>query len=83
METIKVGRRGQITIPSEIRRRMGLQEGHSLAIIRVDDQLILRPITETLLDLRGSVHVEGPQDFSAIRRKVISTRAKKAGSDGD
>ena len=81
MVTIKVGRRGQITIPSEIRHLLGLREGHTLAIIQEGDQLILQPITETLLEVRGSVHVEGSQNFNAIRQKVIAARAEKAGSD--
>ena len=77
MVTVKVGRRGQITIPSEIRHLIGLKEGHSLAIIQDGQQLILQPITETLLDLRGSVHVEAPQDFDKIRAEVITTRGKR------
>jgi len=81
MLTIKVGRRGQITIPSEIRYAIGLQEGHLLAISQEGDQVILRPLTKTLLDLRGSVEVNGTQDFDAIRKKVVAERAVKAGSD--
>ncbi len=83
MVTIKVGRRGQITIPSEIRDQIGLREGQTLAIFREGDQLIIRVITETLLDLRGSVQVEGPQDFEAIRQQVIANRAEKAVSHGN
>lgn len=83
MLTIKVGRRGQITIPSEIRYAIGLQEGHLLAISQEGDQVILRPLTKTLLDLRGSVAVDGAQDFDAIRQKVVAERAGKAGRDDD
>ncbi len=54
MVTIKVGRRGQITIPSEIRDQIGLREGQTLALFREGDQIIMRVITETLLDLRGA-----------------------------
>jgi AbrB family looped-hinge helix DNA binding protein len=82
MAAIRLGRRGQITIPGEIRRLIGLQEGQTLAIICDGEQLILRPISQTLLDLKGSVHVEGPQDFNAIRRQVAAQRAAKGGMDG-
>lgn len=78
MDTVKIGNRGQITIPRRIRRQFGLHEGDSLALIPQGDQLIMRPITQTLFDLRGSIPVEGAQDFAAIRQQVIATRARKA-----
>jgi AbrB family looped-hinge helix DNA binding protein len=81
MVTVKVGRRGQITIPSEIRRQMGFQEGDTIALVREGDHMLLRPITETLLDMRGSLSVSGPQDFEAIRHQVIAARARKVGSN--
>jgi AbrB family looped-hinge helix DNA binding protein len=79
MITIRVGRRGQITIPRDIRRQLGIQEGDTITLIPEGDQAVLRPITQTLLDLRGSVEVSGPQDLAAIRRQVISTRSERAG----
>ncbi len=80
MVTIKVGRRGQITIPRDIRRQLGLQEGDAIALIPQEGQAILLPITQTLLELRGSVPVSGAQNFTEIRRKVIADRGKKAGA---
>lgn len=77
MITIKMGRRGQITLPSVIRRKIGLQEGDQIAVVPQGDQLILRPITHTLLELRGSVPVATPQDFAAIRRQVIANHAEE------
>ncbi len=79
MITIKVGRRGQITIPRKIRRYLGLREGDTIALIPNEGQAILRPITQTLRDLRGSVPVFEEQDFGAIRQKVIVERVRKTG----
>lgn len=79
--TIKVGRRGQITLPRLIRRRMGFAEGDRIALVPQGDQVILRPLTQTLFDLRGSVTVSAPQDFSAIRQQVASARAQKVVED--
>jgi hypothetical protein len=39
--------------------------------------VVLQPLTRTLLDLRGSVPVSEPQDFDAIRRRVIEEHARK------
>ncbi len=77
MITATVGRRGYITIPRNIRRQIGIKEGDRVTLEVQGDQIVLRPITQTLLDLRGSVKVTGPQDFDAIRRKVIADRSAR------
>jgi len=75
MITATVGRRGYITIPRNIRRQIGIKEGDRVTLVVQGDQIVLRPITQTLLDLRGSVPVTGPQDFDAIRKQVIAARS--------
>jgi antitoxin PrlF len=76
----RVGRRGQITLPREVRRRIKVNEGDQIAFIIEGEQVIIKPITQSLLDLRGSVQVTGEQDFNAIRSDVA---AKRAGRDSD
>ena len=78
---VKIGRRGQITLPRSLRRRLGFREGDRIAFVYSGDEIILRPLTSTLLDLRGSIPVEGPQDFTAIRRQVIQAHAGKVVRD--
>jgi AbrB family looped-hinge helix DNA binding protein len=73
----KVGRRGQITLPRAIRRRFNLQEGDRVAFVSRGEEIVLQPLTRTLLDLRGSVPVSEPQDFDAIRRQIIREHARK------
>lgn len=72
-----VGRRGQMTVPRQIRRLLNLEEGDRIAFIQRGEQVILQPLTSTLLDLRGSVPVEEPQDFTAIRNQVVQNHARK------
>lgn len=81
MMTIKVGRRGQITLPRLIRKQFELREGDRIAILPQEEQVIIRPLTQTLLDLRGSVPVSEPQDFSAIRQQVITDHLQKVAKD--
>jgi AbrB family looped-hinge helix DNA binding protein len=81
MITIKVGRRGQITLPRLIRKQFGLREGDRIAILPQEEQVIIRPLTQTLFNLRGSVPVSAPQDFSAIRQQVITDRLQKVAKD--
>ena len=82
MITSTVGRRGQVTVPSAIRQALDLQAGDRVAFVRRGDEIILQPLTSTLLDLRGSVPVDGPQDFAAIREQVTRERAQQAAEGG-
>ena len=82
LEIRKVGRRGQITLPRAIRRHLNLQEGDRVAFIGRGDEVVLQPLTRTLLDLRSSVPVSEPQDFDSIRQQVIEERARKV-ANGD
>ncbi len=72
----KVGRRGRITLPKEVRRWLNLREGDRIAFVRRGNEIVLYPLTHTLLDLRGSVHVPEPQDFTAIRQQVIEAHSR-------
>ena len=81
MILIKIGRRGQITLPSLLRQQFGLQEGDHLAVIPQEDQVILKPLRRTLLDMRGSVPVSGPQDLHAVRRQAIQLHTRHAAED--
>lgn len=74
---VRIGRRGQITLPRMVRRRLRLQEGDRVAFVPFGERFLLQPIGKTLLDLRGSVPVEGPQDFDALRQQAIAEHARK------
>jgi antitoxin PrlF len=78
----RVGRRGQITLPREVRRRIKVDEGDQIAFIIQGDAVLIKPITQSLLDLRGSVRVTGEQDFDAIRKEVTAKRAQRDNNEG-
>ena len=77
MFSTKIGRRGQITLPSALRKQAGLQEGDAIIFLLQDGQVVIRPIQQTLADLRGAIPVEGEQDFDAIRQQVIPRRGQR------
>ena len=81
MITIRLGQRGTITIPKEIRELYHLEEGDRLTLEAGDGEVILRPIPFNLLDLRGSVPVPDEQDFAAIREQVLKEQAERAARD--
>ena len=63
MQTAKIGRSGQLNIPKEVRELLGVKPGHHVAFVVDGERVVLMPLTKTLRDFRGSVQVEGPQDF--------------------
>ena len=81
MPSLRVGRRGQITIPSALRRELHLEEGDRVIVQVRAGELILRPAGRSIFALRGSVPVDGPQDFAAIRTVVIENRARRLVDD--
>lgn len=81
MPIAKVGRRGQMTLPREVRRALDVQEGDHIVFVRRRREFSVQPLNRTLLELRGSIPVSGPQDFDGIRDQVRKTRAL-AGTNG-
>ena len=77
MQSSRVGRRGQLVLPRDVRQLLQLSEGDSVLFLRRGNEVVLKPITKTLLDLEGSIPVDGPQDFDAIRKTVMEERAKQ------
>jgi hypothetical protein len=51
--------------------------GDRVTLESKDEEVVLQPLTHTLLDLRGSVPVSEPQDLDAIRRRVTEEHARK------
>lgn len=81
MPSTRVGRRGQITVPKAVRQSLGLTEGDHVAFVQSGGDVVLRPVRQSLRDLRGSVPVDGPQDFDAVRDDVRGARANRLTSD--
>ena len=75
MNITKVGRRGQISIPRNIRQTLNLQEGDRLAFIQRGNEVVLQPLHQTLADFRGGVPVSKPQDLNTIRQEVFNTES--------
>ena len=71
---VKVGPRGQITIPKSVRTQLGINPGDSLAIVLTkDDEIVLQPVTETIFDLVGSISVPpgGPLSIEQLRESAV------------
>lgn len=42
----KVGDRGQVTIPKELRERRGIEGGDEVEFVEVNDEIVIRPPTD-------------------------------------
>ncbi|MDH5337337.1 MAG: AbrB/MazE/SpoVT family DNA-binding domain-containing protein [Nitrospira sp.] len=73
-----ITRKGQVTIPKTIRDRLGVREGEKVSFVVRGDDVVLKVVRGTILDLKGSVpSVQRPEDFESIRqstKKAIATR---------
>jgi len=73
-----ITRKGQVTIPKPIRDQLGLEEGEKVMFIRRGDEVLLKVLRGSVLDLKGSVRPSTrPEDFSRIRRTVKKRLGKK------
>lgn len=82
MPSTRVGRRGQITVPKAIRQSLDRSEGDHVVFVESGGDVVLRPVRQSLRDLRGSVPVDGPQDLDAVRDAVWEDRADRLAGTG-
>ncbi len=83
-EQIKVLQKGKITIPADIRQKLGISEGDYIQLEIIDGKLVLIPPhtvpnpTDLLIGLAEGVQVTEP--VKQELRKAASARIKKKGS---
>jgi AbrB family looped-hinge helix DNA binding protein len=83
MAASTVTRKGQITIPKTIRDRLGVREGEKVLFVMRGDEVVLKVLRGTILDLKGSVKATAhPEDFDGIRRSVKQAVSAKVARRG-
>ncbi len=71
-------KKGQTTIPKEIRAFLKLETDDKILYQVENDKVTLRPLKGSIFELRGHVKTEErPVDFEKIRKKTIKSRARK------
>jgi antitoxin PrlF len=79
MLSTRIGRRGQIVLPKEVRQKIRVTEGDQIAFVIDGEQVVIKPITQSLLDMRGRIRVSDKQDFDSIRKQAFVKRAQQRG----
>jgi antitoxin PrlF len=73
-----ITRKGQVTIPKEIRDHLNAKEGERVVFVLRGEDVLLKVVRGNILDLKGSVKPrKGPEDFDAVRRSVKRTISGK------
>lgn len=73
-----ITRKGQTTIPKEIRTFLNLEPNDKLFYIIEGEKVVLKPLRGDILELRGSVPAKDqPADFDKILKTTRKKVAKK------
>ncbi len=80
MLNVRVNPKGQITFPREIRRKLKIKSGDQMAVVLNGDQIVFKPFTKTLLDMRGSIKVRLAQNFDNVRGQALKKHVKRNAS---
>ncbi len=79
----RVTSKGQTTIPKEIRDRLGIKPGDTVAFVVKGETAVIVPIRGTLRDLRGSIRPRKvPEDLEEVRKEVKRKIAEKRKGKG-
>jgi antitoxin PrlF len=74
-----VTQKGQVTIPVEIRRRLGIEPDDRVIFRVEDDRVYLMALPETLESAFGAVEpLRRPEDFQALRDQAIAEHVERS-----
>ncbi len=69
METTVVTTKGQIVIPSRIRRHYGIKKGTRVCLIERNGEIILKPITREYLEKMAGILGKEGKLLEALRKE--------------
>ncbi|MFO7918149.1 MAG: AbrB/MazE/SpoVT family DNA-binding domain-containing protein [Anaerolineae bacterium] len=71
-----VTQKGQVTIPIELRRALGIKPKDRVIFSIQEDHIILKPASENLTSAYGAVPpLNRPEDFQALRDQALEEHA--------
>lgn len=74
MYIMTVTSKGQIIIPSVLRRHMGIKRGTKICFIEHDKELILKPVTDDYIDSVRGILKTGGKALKALAKEKESER---------
>jgi antitoxin PrlF len=79
MTSVRVSDKGQVTLPAQIRRRLGIKSRSRLEVEVRNEEIVLHPV-KSIMDLAGIFHdaAEGKStDWDVIRKQTMETVAQE------
>jgi len=71
-----VTQKGQVTIPVQLRRSLGIEPGDRIIFSAREGEVILKPTAESLISAHGAVEpLTRPEDFQALRDRAVEEHA--------
>lgn len=72
--------KGQVTLPAQLRRKLGLHAGDSIVFREGENGWILERQASTLADLRGAVRLSRPITMGELDAMIEGARASRGSS---
>ena len=76
MTTIQVNQRGTLTLPKQIRKKLGLEKGGSLMALTTDDGVVLKPAVVFPIEMYSDDRIK---EFDA-EEAALRAHMKKKGA---
>lgn len=80
MTSAKVSNKGQITLPADARRKLGIKPNSRVEVVVRDDEIVIRPL-KTIAELHGIfhkyVHGRKPVPWEQQRREMEQAVARE------
>jgi AbrB family looped-hinge helix DNA binding protein len=81
MKTAYITSKGQLVVPSEIRRRFGIKPGTRVNFVEEGGRIIFQPVTREYIDSFCGVFKQKPGEKSVVQELLEERRAEKAKED--
>ena len=81
MNTAYVTSKGQLVVPSRIRRRFGIKPGTRVNFVEEGDRIIFQPVTKEYINSFCGVFKQKPGEKSIVQELIEDRRAEKAKED--
>lgn len=79
----RVGQKGQITLPAELRTRLGIKPKDTVQFVQEADGIKVTPRKSTLLEGFGAVQPhQRPEDWATVRAEMEGLMAEDARTRG-
>jgi AbrB family looped-hinge helix DNA binding protein len=81
MNSAYVTSKGQLVVPSRIRRRFGIKPGTRINFVEEGERIIFQPVTREYISSFCGIYRQKPGEKSVVQELIEERRAEKAKED--